>query len=163
MNEITDEESLEPEAAPAVANPKSGSKGHRLALTNFRRELSEDELKSPGVAKMLMDDIDTLSQELAEVKETAEKFHDADKKLAILQERFKTRMAVEVVSTGAVTVGSLLVGLSARQLLTRSTVDDEQLSQVMTGVASSSGFSWVILIIGCLLLATGIIAKAIKL
>ncbi|MBZ9870499.1 hypothetical protein LB542_06470 [Mesorhizobium sp. BR1-1-9] len=99
----------EPEASDN-ALPVALAKGSRRSFTAIRRELSEDDLKSPAVQKMLLDDTDRLDEELKEAKGFRERFHDADKQRAILQEKLKTHTGFEVMSSGCLAVGGAAFG-----------------------------------------------------
>ena len=84
----TDEEPEEPKAAPKEESDESKSKGKRRSYRGVRRELSEEELKSPVVQKTLLDEIDRLDIEIEEAKGFRDRFYEIDKKVAVLQVKF---------------------------------------------------------------------------
>ena len=63
-------------------------------MSNVRRELSEEELSSPAVQRMLLDELDRLETEAGELKEFKEfkdRFYSADKDAAVLESGFAHR------------------------------------------------------------------------
>ena len=80
--------------------------------TNIKRELSEDELKSPAVQKLLLNEHDKLEQRIVELEGYIERFHTSDKLRAILEEKLKTSNAFEVLYSFCLTAGSALAGIS---------------------------------------------------
>jgi hypothetical protein len=93
-------------AGEEVAEPK----GRRLTFGKVRRELSEDELSSSGVQKMLLDELDRMNGAEGELKVVAGKYYEASTKLAVSSEKLKTHNGFDVISTGTIAVGSLLFG-----------------------------------------------------
>lgn len=82
MNENIESPDVEPEDS-GKGIPIKRLKGRR-AFTNVRRELSDEELSSPAVQRMLIDDIERLEKENFDLLEYQEKFHEADKKSCYL-------------------------------------------------------------------------------
>lgn len=82
---------------PPAAVPASG---RRQSLRELRRELSEEDL-TPAVAKVLLDDLfyaEARCEELAgELAGYIERYHDADKRAAVLEERLESRDRVDEV------------------------------------------------------------------
>jgi hypothetical protein len=78
-----------------------------------KRELSDEELKSPAVQKLLLSEHDRMLQEVNRLKQMEVKYHEIDKECAILKEKQKTANASEVLYTFCVTGGSLLAGVSS--------------------------------------------------
>ena len=96
------------------------SEGKR-AFENITRELSDDDLTKPAVGKLLLNELDRLEIENDEQKKRLEiendklsnyreKFHEADKKVAVLQEKNKTHLAAEIISGGCFAIGGVLLG-----------------------------------------------------
>ena len=80
--------------------------------TNIKRELSEDELKSPAVQKLLLNEHDKLEQRISELEGFVERFYNSDKLRAILEEKLKTTTAFEILYSFCLTAGSALIGIS---------------------------------------------------
>ncbi len=84
----------------------------RRAFSKLRYELSDDDLKSPGVQKMLLNEIDRLEREQIDLLVFRTNFHIVDKEKAILSEKFKTLIWSEVLYTIGIAIGPLLIGIS---------------------------------------------------
>lgn len=142
---MQDDFETEEPALPAASPAKEKLvKGTRQSFADVRRAFTEEEMSQSGTQKMLLDDLDRLESELAGAKGFQDRFYDEAKQVAVLKERFKTHTAVELMSTGAVTVGSLLCGGTFGTI----NGEDSQLELFILG--------------GCLALV-GLAAKAIKL
>lgn len=96
------------------------SKGKR-AFQNITRELSDDDLTNPAVGKLLLNELDRLEIENDELKKRLEnendklskyreQFQEADKKVAVLEEKGKTHLATEIISAVCFTIGAVLIG-----------------------------------------------------
>ena len=126
----------------------------KQAFQNITRELSDDDLTNPAVGKLLLDERDRLEIENDELKKRLEnendklsnyreKFHEADKKVAVLQEKNKTHLATEIISAVCFTIGAVLIGYAP--VLWKS---------------QPSG--WIALALGSILIIGGIVAKVVK-
>ena len=132
------------ESADGIEPPvKKGTSGRRRSFDNLRRELSDDELASPATQRMLLDEIERLDADNDDLRVFREKFHAADRKVGVMEERFKTRISMEVVHIACVTVNGEAAGFGASNW----TVQPSATLAVVFG--------------GVLILA-GVIAKAVK-
>jgi hypothetical protein len=104
-NERPDQEPEHPTEGVSASQQKG-----RRAFTNVRRELSDEELLSPAIQRMLIDDIERLEKEKFELIECREKYHEADKKASILQERVSKSITQEIVFGVCLTVGAASLG-----------------------------------------------------
>ncbi len=118
------------------------SKGKR-AFQNITRELSDKDLTNPAVGKLLLNELDRLESENAELSNYREQFQEADKKVAVLQEKNKTHLATEIISAVCFTIGAVLIGYAP--VLWKS---------------QPSG--WIALALGSILIIGGIVAKVVK-
>jgi hypothetical protein len=89
----------------------SHSKGRR-AFSRLRRELTDEELSSPAVQRLLIDDIERLEKENGRLIEYQDSFYSADKLVATLSEKLKTNTAQEIVFGVCLTVGAALIGVA---------------------------------------------------
>lgn len=104
----TDRPDQEPDTpAGSALVPVSKS---RMSLTRVRRELTDDELGSPAVQKMLIDEIERLERESSELADFRDRFYDADKRAAIILEREKKSISGEVIFGVCLSVGAAAVG-----------------------------------------------------
>jgi len=74
------------------------------------RELNDKELSGPVVQKMLLDEVDRLETELSSAKQYLERFYEADKAKAVLEERVKESNSYEILYNGCIIGGSILLG-----------------------------------------------------
>ena len=100
---------------PAGSTPPTGAeptklKFRRKALSTLRRELSDKELLSPAVQKLLLDEIDRLEGENTELAGYRSRFHEADKQSAILAQKHRVSISQEVISMSCITVGGAALG-----------------------------------------------------
>lgn len=121
--------------------------------SNIKREISEDDLKSPAVQRILLSEVDKLENrniELENVLKTNIKFfndlkdnyHEVDKQKEILEEKLKTHKSQEILYSFCLTSGSIIIGLAKN-------VWDKGYGQLFLGL-------------GLFLIIGGIISKAVK-
>jgi len=108
----------------------------------MRREMTDEELGNSGVQKVLMDDLDRLEAENADLRRYMDRFHEADKENAVLKEKNKYNLASDIAFGGFMTIGASAIGYSP----------------VLAPVPHASEIA---LWIGVILLIAGIVSKAI--
>jgi hypothetical protein len=100
------------EAVAVAAVESVPSSGRRQAFKELRRELVETDLASPGVQKMLLEELQ-LAEDKCEVLEAyVDRFHEADKKAAILSEKLSEQKAFDVLFNVSFGVGCAIIGLA---------------------------------------------------
>jgi Ca2+-dependent lipid-binding protein len=120
----------------------SESSKSRKAFSKLRRELSDDELNSPAVQKLLLDNLDELENWNFELETFQDRFHEADKAKAILEEKIKSIQSSEILYTFTLTIGAAIMGLAPTFWIT--------------------GYGWLIIAVGFLLVIGGLISKFAK-
>ena len=115
----------------------------RRTLSRVRRELSEEELTSPAVQRMLIGEIERLDEERAELIDYRERFYGAERRAAILEEKTKASIASDIIFGTCLTVGAAAIGYAPATW-----------TQQPTG--------WIFLILGGLLIIGGTIARGVK-
>ncbi|WP_287591786.1 hypothetical protein ACS18Q_17510 [Vibrio sp. Vf1514] len=143
---MNSDQDLEPqEDAPSAGGDESGSlKGSkRRSFTKLRRELEEEELNSPAVQKLLIDEIERLERENIDLVNYQDKYYQVDKAKAVLDQKLKTSISQEIISGVCMTVGAASLGYAP-------TLWAHQPS------------GWIAIIFGGVLIVGGIIAKAVK-
>lgn len=108
MNDDIDSEDI-PNHEFQNANYTKKQKSH---FSKLRTELTDEDLKSSGVQKMLLADIVRLENEVIETSIYQDKFHTTDKQSAILTEKQKTFVFSEILYSTNLTLGAVLIGLS---------------------------------------------------
>ncbi|GFO60835.1 hypothetical protein GMST_31600 [Geomonas silvestris] len=118
------------------------SKGRR-AFVNVRRELSDEELSSPALQRVLIDDIERLEKEKFELTEYMEKYHEADKKAAVLEEKVKKSLSQDLIFGVSLTLGAAALGYAP-------------------AVWSAQPTGWITICFGLILIGGGIASRVVK-
>jgi len=139
--ERPDQEPTGVQQTPEPEQPKG--KAGRRALASARRELNEAELASPAVQKLLLDDIDRLEEENTELRGYRSRFHEADKRAAILEQKGRTAVSREIIVLGCITVGGAALGYAP-------------------AIWKSPPTGHLCLIFGVVLILCGVAAKAVR-
>jgi hypothetical protein len=139
----TEAERLEKEeetgAHPVEVPPSKG----RPALSKVRRELTDKELTSAGVIRMLVAEGDRLEKEVDELRRYRDRYYEAEKQRAILAQRLKVSVAADVVFGVCLTVGAALVSIAP-------------------AVWANKPYGWLLLVLGLVLMGGGIVAKVVN-
>ena len=106
-----------------------------------QRLLSEEDMSSTAVQKLLLNENDRMSREIEKYHVLEDKFHARDKEAAILEEKFKKTTGADILYTLCTTGGSALVGFSK---------------------AFWDNNGWILLVIGFVFVLGGIIFKFVK-
>lgn len=112
---------MELEDQKGVSKDVGGIQGPELSqrtipanpFANVKRELSDDELQSPAVQKLLLNDNYRMEKENEQLKEYEALYHQRDKEAAVLNEKLKASRGHDILYTACEAVGSLLVGVAA--------------------------------------------------
>jgi hypothetical protein len=110
--------------------------------SNIRREISESDLESPAVQRILLGEVDKLQTKVAELEIVKSSFHSMDKKSAILEEKLKSVNSHEVLYSLSLVVGSAVIGFSS--------------------VIWETGYGWIALAIGGILVVGGVVSRVVK-
>jgi hypothetical protein len=134
----------EPEAIEVTAEeqPPLAPKGRR-SLSRVTRELTEQELKSPGVLKLIIEDSERLERERGELVDYRDRFYAAREEVADLNARLKRSVAFEILSCACLVGGT--AGMTCAKMLWEH-----------------QPAGWITLSSGAILIAAGIVAKAVK-
>lgn len=104
--ELPDEEPVI--EVPAEEQPFPAPKGRR-SFSRVSRELTEQELKSPGVLKLIIEDSERLERERGELVDYRDRFYAAREEIANLQARIKRSVAFEILSSALLVIGGVAV------------------------------------------------------
>ncbi|MFH0757346.1 MAG: hypothetical protein V2B15_08675 [Bacteroidota bacterium] len=110
--------------------------------SKLKREIGEEDLAHPAVQRLLLNEIDKLEQKNEDLNSLREKYYILDKENAVLKQSLKSIGANEVLYGICLTIGSILIGLS--------------------GQFKETGYTWVLILVGGLLIGAGIISKFVK-
>lgn len=86
--------------------------GKRLAFREIRRQLTDADLQSPGVQKLILDNLDQAESRCESLETFVAQYHEADKRAAIYEERLKSQTANEVLFAVMLGVGCAIIGLT---------------------------------------------------
>lgn len=81
----------------------------RQSFASVRRDLSESELGSAGVPKMLLDDIDRLEREVSELRTFRDRYYEKSEDCAVLKEKRIKSLAMEVIHVTCLSSGSIAI------------------------------------------------------
>jgi hypothetical protein len=87
------------------------SSGKRQSFRNIARQLDEKELCHPGTVKLIVENLEHADAEWDDLRTFVERFHDADKTSAVLQEKLKTEKAVEIAFGVGVGIGCSMISI----------------------------------------------------
>jgi hypothetical protein len=116
----------------------------RKALSRLTRELTEEDLATPGVQKMLIEELERAEEENTQLKNFREKFHAADRDNAVAKQKLRGWSSMEMISTACIAVGAAALAYAPE-----------------AGKHGQDG--WVAVAFGAVLTIIGIVAKVIKL
>ena len=131
----------------AVAEPYDGNKLSKGAFSKINRELTEEDLKSPGTQRLILNELDKYEQCKVELDFYREQYYERSSDCKVYEEKLKSNTTNEVASGFLLAFGPSLI------TLTPSIVDKN---------GEWYYLSTIVLIIGIILLAGGIIATIIK-
>ena len=139
-DEIDNEDDVEPESGENVSYH---AKQPRKPYSKLATELSDDDLASPGVQKMLLAEISRLESVVHSGEEAKENYHTIDKECAVLKEKSKTFVFSEIIYSLSLTLGAAIIGFTP-------------------SLKSDSFPTYIITVIGGLLVVGAVLAKVVK-
>ena len=116
----------------------------RKTLSRIKIELSDEELASSGVQKMLVEELGRCQDAISTMEVFREKYHKADKDLALALEKNKHNISIEIISGSCLAAGAAAFGYAP-------------------SLTSLPIAGWIAVAFGLLLTAAGVLAKAIQL
>ena len=81
----------------------------RRVFSEIHRVIDPVDLKNPGVQKLLLEMLEQAESEREECRAYVDRFHQADKRSAILEEKQRTFWAIEAFFAIGVSIGSILL------------------------------------------------------
>lgn len=89
---------------------RSRSGKGRHPYRRLPRELTEEELATSGVQKLILHENDQLWEQNYELQGFRDRFHETDKEVAVLRERHKEAAAQDIVLGATLAIGALIIG-----------------------------------------------------
>jgi hypothetical protein len=96
-----------PQPIPSVA-----STGKSQAFQDIKRSLTEADLANPGTQKLILEMLSNAQESAAEYKAYLDRYHEVDKRAAILNEKLRSNIVNEVMFTVGIGVGCAIIGLA---------------------------------------------------
>ena len=84
------------------------------AYRNLRRELTDEELTSPGTVRLLIQDVERLESELFRASKYISRFYKANTDVQVLKEKVKSLTSSSIMNNAGLTVGGVLIGIGSR-------------------------------------------------
>jgi hypothetical protein len=84
----------------------------RLSVSNLARQLTEDELSTTGVQKLIIEMLEDAENENNELKNYVSKYHIADKQVGILAEKLLKDNIIDVFFGLGIGIGGVILGLT---------------------------------------------------
>jgi hypothetical protein len=134
----------EPQPDESGASPVSGvSAKTRKALSRLKRELSEEELGTTGVQKMLIAEVERLDEENNALIHYRDRYYEAATKLAVSFVKLNEKRAAEIISTACIAIGGVVLGY-------------------VPALSEANNHSRMGIIVGAVLIVAGIAAKVVR-
>lgn len=140
---IENDEDIDIDPQPLGEDQSTHFKAPRKAFSKLAVELTDDDLKSQGVQKLLLAEISRLEASEIRADSFRERFNEKDKQCAVLKEKGKTVIFSEILYSVSLTLGAALLGLSP-------SIKSEEISPIVIGA------------IGVILIIGGVIAKVVR-
>lgn len=143
MNSDQEDMEIGSDVEPTAAESTSHIKSSRKAFSKLATELTDEELSSPGVQKMLLAEISRLESAVIYSESFKDKYHVADKDREVLKQKEKTFIFSEILYSVSLTLGAALIGLTP-------SIKASEVSPAIIGI------------VGFLLVGGAIVAKVVK-
>lgn len=82
------------------------------AYTKLKRDLDEEEMTSKGALKLILNDLDRLEREVAELSKFRDDYHDINVKYNVNTEQLKSVNSREVFQSIVLTIGGAILGIT---------------------------------------------------
>ncbi|WP_171614355.1 hypothetical protein [Roseicella sp. DB1501] len=140
------EESGSTPISPDIAAATEKKEPARGFLQSARRDLNDEEVAVPAVARFLIADIERLEQDNAEQKKIASLYHDQRVEIARLSEQNKKSKWIDILSYVCLAVGSAGLGASPSYL----------------SIVNAWSLGVVFCVLSAILVITGVLAKVLS-
>ena len=145
MQKSSDPPDQEPPCATsAVEAPQTKPRTGRKSTASLRRELSDKDMTNAAVAKLLLDDVERLEQQINELGNVQGRYHEADKRAAVLEQKLNVSRSQEIVFAVCTTLAGAALGFAP------------------SAWSETNATGPIVLSAGVVLLICALIAKAVK-
>lgn len=137
---ISDEERI-PSTEPAITELSDGLSKNKGVYSNLRRQLSEDDLNSPGTQRLILAELDKYDECKQELNFYKEAYHRKDKENAVYRQQLYSNKAFDIVYSFLLAVGPAILGLTP-MVMTINVV-----------------LGWIMIVLGSICLISGVLTK----
>ena len=96
----------------SIAEPHNGNKLSKGAFSKLDRELTEDDLKSPGTQRLIINELDKYEECKENLEYFREQYYERDAQCKVYEEKLKANTTNEVASGFLLAFGPSLMTLS---------------------------------------------------
>ena len=93
--------------------PATPASGRRQAFRDIRRQLTDEDLASSGVQRLILDELERTEERCETLQTYVERFHEADKRAAILEVSARGEKAIEILFGVGIGLGGTIIGLAS--------------------------------------------------
>ena len=97
---------------PDRAAPETPVSGRGQPFTKLAREIQQEDLTHPAVARLVLNMLDKAEDECSELRRFRTQLHEEKAQSAVLKEKLKGKTALDIVCAACFGVGGIVVGLS---------------------------------------------------
>ncbi|OUN71158.1 hypothetical protein [Barnesiella sp. An55] len=119
----------------------------RNAFSNLKRELTDEDLQSPGTLRLILRDLDNYEDCKSQLDNYKNKFHEKDKDNAVLETKLKASNNFDILYSVMLSLGSALMGM---------------VPSIQNKEGNVYYMSFVIGVIGFIILVSGILTRLLK-
>lgn len=101
-----------PSPPPPPSQTGIAPAGRREAFRDVRRQLTNEDLANPGVQKLVLEDLERAEAQCEILQGYVERFHDANTRAAIAEEKLKGSTALEIMFGVGVGLGGAIIALA---------------------------------------------------
>lgn len=83
----------------------------RNAFSNLKRELTDEDLKSPGTLRLILRDLDNYEECKSQLDKYKSMFHEKDKDNAVLETKLGASNGFDILYSVMLSLGSALMGM----------------------------------------------------
>lgn len=134
-------------ASPLGESQTRETKKSKGAFSKISRELTEQDLNSPGTQRLILNELDKYEECKIQLEFYRDKYFERDKTCAVYSQIIKTSKLFEIVCSAMLAIGPALMSLSP------SIVDKD---------GNWYYLSTIILVLGGVILVSGVLAKLIQ-
>lgn len=127
--------------------PISHKKQLMTAFSKIGRELTEQDLNSPGTQRLLLNELDKYEECQINLELYRERYHQLNTQCAVYKEKIKSSTLFEIICSAMLAIGPALMTLAPNVLDSQGNWDYR---------------SYIILSLGIITLAVGVISKCLQ-